>query len=228
MSETTAERTIALDEERSVSALLDLPADAQALYVLAHGAGAGMTHRFMGAIATALTVRRIATLRYNFHYMERGSRRPDSPRIAHAAVRAAVTDATIAAPGLPLFAGGKSFGGRMTSQAQAAAALPGVHGLIFMGFPLHPPGKVGSERGDHLFDVAIPMLFLQGARDEFAKLELLEPLCERLGASANLRLIESGNHSFRVPKATGLSEADVIDVLADAAAAWITQLLESK
>ncbi len=170
----------AVGPERQVSGLLTLPAGARALYVLAHGAGAGMRHPFLATMATALAERGIATLRYQFPYMEAGGRRPDSPAVAHAAVRAAVAEGARRAPGVPLIAGGKSFGGRMTSQAEALEPLPGVVGLAFLGFPLHPPGKPGDERGDHLKDVRLPMLFLQGTRDEFAELGLLEPLCRRL------------------------------------------------
>ncbi len=221
MSIEPTELTIDVDDERRVSALLTLPAGAGAVYILAHGAGAGMTHPFLAGMAAALAERRIGTLRYQFPYMERGSRRPDSPRIAHAAVRAAAAEAGRQAPGAALFAGGKSFGGRMTSQAQAAEPMPGVKGLAFLGFPLHPPGKPGDERGDHLADVAIPMLFLQGTSDDFAKLDLIEPLCKRLKPLANLQLIEGGNHSFRLPKAAGRKPDEVIDELAGRLATWI-------
>lgn len=213
--------TIDVDEERQVSGLLMLPPRPLALYVLAHGAGAGMAHPFMTDMAGALMERNIGTLRYQFHYMERGSRRPDAPRLAHAAVRAAAVEAARQAPGVPLIAGGKSFGGRMTSQAQAIQPLPDVRGLAFLGFPLHPPGKPGDERGDHLAEIDIPMLFIQGTRDEFAKLELLEPVCERLGNLATLDLVEGGNHSFRVPKAAGRKPAEVLADLADKLAAWL-------
>src|SRR3954452_11717995 len=165
----------------TVSALLLRPDNARACLVLAHGAGAGMAHPFMATIATGLGERGIASLRYQFPYMEKGGKRPDSPAVAHAAVRAAVAEAARRCPGLPLLAGGKSFGGRMTSQAQAIAPLPGVRGLVFLGFPLHPPGKPSTERAEHLADVAIPMLFLQGSRDEFAELALLDPVITGLG-----------------------------------------------
>src|SRR5882672_1237658 len=158
-----------------------------------------MTHPLMVAMADGLAERGIATLRYQFLYMEQGSRRPDPPKLAHAAVRAAVLEAARRLPELPLFAGGKSFGGRMTSQAQAAAPLPGVRGLVFLGFPLHPPGKASTERAKHLFDVGIPMLFLQGTRDELADLQLLEPLCAQLGPRATLRPLQDADHSFHVP-----------------------------
>jgi predicted alpha/beta-hydrolase family hydrolase len=212
--------SFAVDAERTVSGLLILPKGARALYVLAHGAGAGMAHPFMAAISAALAERSIATLRYQFPYMERGSRRPDSPAIAEATVRAAVAKARVLAPNLPLFAGGKSFGGRMTSQAEAHGPL-GVEGLAFLGFPLHPPGAPGDKRGEHLAAVKVPMLFLQGTKDEFAGLDLLRPLVKRLGRKAKLHLIEDGNHSFRVPAKSGRKEADVIAELADTLAGWM-------
>src|ERR1700733_6978054 len=170
----------------SVSALLICPAKARACYVFAHGAGAGMSHPFMETFATGLGERGVASLRYQFPYMEKGSRRPDPPAIAHAAVRAAVAEAGRACPGLPLIAGGKSFGGRMTSQAQAIAPLAGVRGLAFLGFPLHPAGKPSSDRAKHLVGVQVPMLFLQGTRDSLAALTLLEPVVKRLGSSPTL------------------------------------------
>ena len=213
--------TIAVDETQRVSGLLQAPATPRACYVLAHGAGAGMTHPFMAAVANDLAARDIATLRYQFPYMERGSKRPDTPKVAHAAVRAAVAEASRLLPGLSLFAGGKSFGGRMTSQAQAAASMAGVLGLVFLGFPLHPAGKASDERGAHLFDVRIPMLFLQGTRDELADLTLLQPLVERLGPRATLRLFEDADHSFHVPARTGRKDAEVRGELADALAEWI-------
>ncbi|HEY6893741.1 MAG TPA: alpha/beta family hydrolase, partial [Rhodanobacteraceae bacterium] len=182
------EITIDVDASRRVSALLRVPAEARACYVLAHGAGAGMRHPFLGAIAEALAARGIATLRYQFPYMEKGSRRPDVPAVAHAAVRAAVAEAARLLPDVALVAGGKSFGGRMTSQAEAAQHLPGLRGLVFLGFPLHPAGKPSDERAQHLTDVRVPMLFLQGTRDDLADLALLRPVVERLGASANLVL----------------------------------------
>ena len=213
--------TIAVDAERKVSALFEAPEKARACHVLAHGAGAGMNHPFLAAVATELAERGIATLRYNFPYMEQGSRRPDNPKVAHATVRAAVAEAARLAPGLSLYAGGKSFGGRMTSQAQSEEALPGVHGLIFLGFPLHAPGKPSVERGDHLFKVQIPMLFLQGTRDEFAELDLLKGLVKKLGKRATLTLFDDADHSFHVPARTGRKDADVRARLLDALAAWI-------
>jgi hypothetical protein len=209
-------------DERSgtVSALLTRPADARVLYVLAHGAGAGMRHPFLERTAAALGERGVATLRYQFPYMERKQRRPDVPAVAVAAVRAAVAAAARAAPDLPLVAGGKSFGGRMTSTAQSADPLPGVRGLAFLGFPLHPPGKPGTTRADHLAAVRIPMLFLQGDRDEFAELLLLRQVIRKLGAEATLHLVKGGDHSFNVPKSSGRSGADVMTEVCDTLAVW--------
>ena len=188
--------------------------------MLAHGAGAGMTHPFMAAMAEGLAERGIATLRYQFPYMERGSKRPDSPRVAQAVVRAAVAEAARLAPGLPLIAGGKSFGGRMTSQAQAAAPLPGVRGIAFLGFPLHAPGKPSEERAHHLVDIKLPMLFLQGTRDELADLSMLLPVVERLGPPAVLKVFPEADHSFHVPARTGRRDADVLREVLDALASW--------
>lgn len=217
-----AERmTIAVDGATRVSALLIAPKGAHACYVLAHGAGAGMTHPFMEAVANELAERSIATLRYQFPYMESGGKRPDRPAIAQATVRAAVVEAGRALPKLPLVAGGKSFGGRMTSQAQAAAALPRVKGLAFLGFPLHPAGTPSDERAKHLLDVEIPMLFLQGTRDTLADLALLKPLVKRLGKRATLHLIEDGDHSFHVPARSGRRDAEVRREMLDAFAAWV-------
>jgi predicted alpha/beta-hydrolase family hydrolase len=213
--------SIAVSDGHRVSGLLQVPPNARACYVLAHGAGAGMTHAFMVAIARGLADRGIATLRYQFLYMEAGSRRPDPPKLAHAAVRAAVLEAAQRLPDLPLFAGGKSFGGRMTSQAQAASPLSGVRGLVFLGFPLHPPGKPSNERAKHLFDLQVPLLFLQGARDEFAELELLEPLCRELGAGATLKLFPHADHSFHVPKKSGSTDAGIRAELLDTMANWM-------
>jgi hypothetical protein len=215
------ELTIAVDAPRRVSALLRAPADARACYVLAHGAGAGMRHPFMGAIADALASRGIATLRYQFPYMENGSKRPDVPAVAHATVRAAVAEAARAMPGVPLVAGGKSFGGRMTSQAQAATPLQDVRGLVFLGFPLHPAGKPSDERAMHLADVRVPMLFLQGTRDDLASQSLLKPVVERLGPNVKLVLFDDADHSFHVPAKSGRKDADVLAALADTIAAWV-------
>jgi predicted alpha/beta-hydrolase family hydrolase len=213
--------SIAVGEGDHVSALLQTPPAARACYIMAHGAGAGMTHAFMSAFANELAKRDIATLRYQFLYMERGSKRPDPPKLAHSVVRAAVAEASRQLPDLRLFAGGKSFGGRMTSQAQAASPLPGVRGLVFIGFPLHPAGAPADERGAHLADVHIPMLFLQGTRDELAYLSLLEPLVLRLGARATLHLFEDANHSFHVPARSGRKDAEVRAEMADVMASWI-------
>src|SRR6266540_4564407 len=188
--------TVAVEDAQRVSVLLQTPRQARTCYVIAHGAGAGMTHPFMGAIANGLAERDIATLRYQFPYMEQGSKRPDAPKLAHATVRAAVLEASRQVPELALFAGGKSFGGRMTSQAQAASPLPGVRGLVFLGFPLHPAGRPSAERAAHLFAVQIPMLFLQGTRDALADLQLLQPLAGELGARATLKLFQDADHSF--------------------------------
>ena len=207
-----------------VSGLLSAPPKARAALVLAHGAGAGMTHSFLASAAEGLFERGLATLRYQFPYMEKRSSRPDSPKVAHAAVRAAVTEAARLLPGVPLFAGGKSFGGRMTSQAQAIDPLPGVRGLVFLGFPLHPPGEPSEERAQHLSDVHIPMLFLQGTRDEFAELTLLQPVCDRLAPRATLKLFEHANHSFHVPARSGKKDAAVLAELLDAAADWMKSL----
>ena len=175
----------------------------------------------MAAVAEGLSSRGIATLRYQFPYMERGSRRPDPPKLAQATVRAAVAAAARARPELPLIAGGKSFGGRMTSQAQAAEPLPGVRGLAFLGFPLHPAGRPSQDRAKHLFEVKIPMLFLQGTRDNLASLDQLEPLCEALGHRATLKLFQDADHSFHVPARTGRKDAQVLADVLDALAAWI-------
>src|SRR5213592_2628482 len=203
-----------------VSALLVRPADARLLYVLAHGAGAGMRHPFLETISQRLAEREIATLRYQFPYMEQRARRPDPPAVAAAAVRAAVMEAARAAPGLPLVAGGKSFGGRMTSTAQAEAPLPGVRGLVFLGFPLHPPGRPGDSRAEHLARVQIPMLFLQGDRDDFADLKLLKPVVSGLGERATLHQVEGGDHSFHVLKRSGRTDAEVMAELVETIVAW--------
>ena len=184
-----------------------------------------MKHPFLGQVATGLAERGIATLRYQFPYMEKGSKRPDNPKVAQATVREAVMKAGEAAPGLPLFAGGKSFGGRMTSQAQATAPLPGVRGLIFLGFPLHPPGQPSDQRAEHLFSVRTPMLFLQGDRDDFAKLEILQPLLERLGTRATLKLFPDADHSFHVRARSGRNDADVMNELFDELTRWIESMI---
>ena len=208
-----------------VSALLLLPPDSWLLYVLAHGAGAGMRHRFLESISVALAQRGIGTLRYQFPYMEAGRRRPDPPLVAQAAVRSAAEKATKVAPGLPLIAGGKSFGGRMTSAAAAASVLPGVRGLVFLGFPLHPPGQPGTSRADHLDRVDVPMLFLQGTRDEFARVDLITDVCEGLEPNATLHLVDEGDHSFGVPKRSGLAPTDVLAELSDSIEEWSRALV---
>lgn len=207
-----------------VSGLLTLPPDARALYVLAHGAGAGMQHPFLATLADLLAARGIGTLRYQFVYMEAKKHRPDPPAVAAAAVRGAVIAAARAAPGVALLAGGKSFGGRMTSTAQAEAPLPGVHGIAFLGFPLHPPGQPGTTRAEHLSRVKVPLLFLQGTRDEFAHLDLLRPVVDGLGSKATLRQIEGGDHSFKV---RGRSPSEVMAQLADEVATWAAGVLSS-
>ncbi|MGC1350054.1 MAG: alpha/beta family hydrolase [Xanthobacteraceae bacterium] len=219
--------TITGDHDIEVSGLLQTPPQPRACYVLAHGAGAGMKHRFLGAVAAEVSRRGIATLRYQFPYMERGAKRPDPPHLAHAAVRAAVAAASHALPGVALIAGGKSFGGRMTSQAQAKAALPGVRGLAFLGFPLHPAGKPSQDRAAHLFDVQIPMLFLQGTRDTLAQLDQLEPVCNALGARATLQLFADADHSFHVPARSGRSDAQVLGEVLDALAAWVDRVVSA-
>jgi predicted alpha/beta-hydrolase family hydrolase len=216
--------SIAVDGANKVSGLWLQPAKAKAGLVLAHGAGAGMTHRSMAAIAEGLAARGIATLRYQFPYMEKGSKRPDRPPICHATVRAACAQAAKLGGRLPLFAGGKSFGGRMTSQAQALEPLAGVHGLVFFGFPLHPAGAPSRTRAEHLADVAIPMLFLQGTRDALAELDLLKPTVRGLGKRAKLVLAEDADHSFHVPAKTGRKDEAVLAELLDAAAGWMTSV----
>ena len=220
---TAKQITIALDGDATVSGLWLAPPDAKAAYVFAHGAGAGMAHKSMTAIAEGLAARGVATLRFNFLYMERGSKRPDSPPLAQSAVRAAVAKAHEMSPKLPLFAGGKSFGGRMTSQAHALAALPDVRGLLFFGFPLHPAGKPSDERAAHLEDVKVPMLFLQGTSDALAELDLLRPVVKRLGKRATLALFEHADHSFHVPAKSGRKDPEVLAEILDTAAAWINE-----
>ena len=214
-------QALTLPNGETVSALWQSPPDPAAVLVLAHGAGAGMTHRHMTASTDGLEARGIATLRYQFPYMEKGGKRPDPPAVAHAAVRAAVAEGLTRAGGLPLFAGGRSFGARMTSQAQAKAAMDGVRGLVFFAFPLHPAGKPGVDRADHLADVAVPMLFLQGTADTLATLDLVEPVVAGLGARATLVLAPDADHSFHVPARTGRKDPEVLAELLDSAAAWM-------
>ncbi|HUS30377.1 MAG TPA: alpha/beta family hydrolase [Kofleriaceae bacterium] len=203
--------------------LLVRPRNAKALYVLAHGAGAGMRHAFMRSIAEALADHAIATLRWEFPYMAANKPRPDAPAVAEAAVRAAWTASAKIARSLPRFAGGKSFGGRMTSRAHAASPLPDVRGLIFLGFPLHPPEQPGIERAEHLTSAAGPLLFLQGTRDDLADLKLLRPVVKKLGARATLHIVEHADHGFDVLVRSGRKPADVLDELATAIADWIAR-----
>ena len=212
---------IEIGPNAAVSALVMRPPQPRACYVFAHGAGAGMTHASMETVAAGLSQRGIASLRYQFPYMEKGGKRPDPPAVAHAAVRAAVAEAGRRFPALPLVAGGRSFGGRMTSQAQASSPLPGVRGLAFLGFPLHPAGKPSSDRARHLTEVNIPMLFLQGTRDTLAELSLLEAVVKSLGSRAALHLLEGADHSFHVLKSSGRNDREVMDEALDAFAAWV-------
>ena len=207
-----------------VSALLVNPKNAQWLLVLAHGAGAGMTHPFMEKLSEELVSVDIATFRYQFPYMEQRRRVPDSHAVLTATVEAAVQAATQAAPGLPLLAGGKSMGGRMTSQAAAQHPLEGVRGLVFFGFPLHPPNRPGTKRADHLTKVTVPMLFLQGTRDTFADLKLLRPICTKLRPRATLHIIESADHSFHVVKSSKRTDAEVLRELTETTASWAATL----
>ena len=218
---TTEELRITIDGEAEVGGLLTRPASPVAAYVFGHGAGAGMAHHFMADAAAGLAAHGVATLRYNFPYMEKGSRRPDVPKVAQACVRAAVAEAAKRLAGLPLFAGGKSFGGRMSSQAQAAQPLPGVKGLVFFGFPLHPAGEPSIERAKHLAMVELPMLFLQGTRDELADLDLIRSVTERLGEKATLKTFEDADHSFHVRAKSGWNDAQVMAALTEAAARWM-------
>ena len=214
------ELRIAVGDE-NVSGLLLRPEDARALYVFAHGAGVGMHHANMESNARGLAERGIATLRYQFPYMEKGSRRPDPPRIAHAAVRAAVAQANELAPDLPLFAGGRSYGGRMTSQAQSLAPLPGIRGLAFLGFPLHPAGDPGIDRAGHLAAVKLPMLFVSGERDALADLDLLKGVVDGLGDLATLHVVAAADHVLKVPASSGRSNAEAEAEALDAIADWI-------
>ncbi len=208
-------------EAGAVSGLLALPANPQACFVFAHGAGAGMTHPFMAALATGLAQRGVATLRFQFPYMEQGSKRPDSPKVAQAAIRAAVQAAAQRLPGLPLFAGGKSFGGRMTTQAQAADPLAQVRGIVLVGFPLHAAGKPGDERAAHLAAVKLPMLFLQGTRDTLADLDLIRKVTAKLGDRVTLHIVDGADHSFHVLARSGRNDDEVREELLDAMAGWM-------
>lgn len=216
--------TIGVGANHRVSGLFERPGTARAVFVLAHGAGAGMEHPSLQSVATGLVERGIAVLRYQFPYMEQKSRRPDPPALCHATVRAAVAETARLAPDLPLIAGGRSFGGRMTSQAQAQAPLPGVRGLVFLSFPLHPAGRPGTDRAAHLQEIGVPMLFIQGGRDELADLRLLRPIVERLGALATLHVLEDADHSFHVPARSGRKDAEVRQDALDALGVWLDRL----
>ena len=218
---TPDKRTIEVGEAGAVTCILQVPDRALACYVMAHGAGAGITHPFMSAVADGLYARRIGTLRYHFLYMERGSRRPDNPAVAHATVRAAVSEAHRAVPSLPLFAGGKSFGGRMTSQAQAEAPLPHIRGLVFFGFPLHAAGQPTILRAQHLERVQVPMLFLQGTRDTLADFKLITLVTDELGQRATLVEVQDGDHSFHVRARSGRTDAQALTDVLHAVCAWI-------
>lgn len=215
---------IAVDAE-AVSAVLLCPPNAKALYLFAHGAGAGMDHHAMESNAQGLAARSIATLRYQFLYMEKGSRRPDGPKAAHAVVRAAAAKAAQLVPELPLLAGGRSFGGRMTSQTQAEEALPNVLGLAFLGFPLHPVDKPGIDRAAHLSKIAIPMIFIAGSRDALAETDLLCPVVSDLGNQSRLHIVDHADHSFKVAKKSGRTTADAEAEALDALAGWISNII---
>lgn len=224
MSE-AAHRFLASDSSGEVSALLVRPPAARWLFVFGHGAGAGMRHSFMERVAAELAEREIATFRYQFPYMEKGRSRPDYGAKLIATVRSAVAEAHSLTGDLPLVAGGKSMGGRMTSMAAAKEPLPGVAGLVFLGFPLHPAGKPGTERSEHLFEVELPMLFLQGDRDRLAEPDLLTPVCTRLGSTATLHVVEGGDHSFHVLKRSGRTDDEVMRELADTMRTWCERLI---
>jgi predicted alpha/beta-hydrolase family hydrolase len=221
----SAHTFVATKSSGNVSALLMRPSGARALYVFGHGAGAGIEHAFMAAVADRLAGLGVATLRYHFPYMEAKKNRPDPPAIAVKTVRSAVVEAARLAPGLPLFAGGKSFGGRMTSTAAAEEPLRGVRGLAFVGFPLHAPGRDSSERGAHLAGVRLPMLFLQGTRDKLANLDLLRPLLARIQPEPTLHVVEGGDHGFHVPKRSGWTDEEVLDDLCKRLASWIDEVV---
>jgi uncharacterized protein len=219
--------TFSVEGASDVSALLLCPDDARWLLLFAHGAGAGMRHSFMESLSRELAALQIATFRYQFPYMEKRSGRPDSPAILTATVAAALRTAAETAPGIPLLAGGKSMGGRMTSQAAAQNLLPKVRGLVFFGFPLHPPGSPSIKRADHLAKVQTPMLFLQGTRDTLADLKLLRPIIKKLGELATLHIIESADHGFHVLKRSGKTDASVLAELAQTTADWVGNLKQS-
>lgn len=226
LTKRTESTFLATDSSGDVSAILLRPKKARALYVFGHGAGAGMTHAFMEGAAARLAERDIATFRYNFPYKEAGRKGPNPAPVLVKTVRSAVAEAARSSPDLPLFAGGKSMGGRMTSTAASKEPLPGVLGLAFVGFPLHAPGRDSSERGDHLADVRLPMLFLQGTRDRLAKLDLLEPLLSRVAPPPMLHIVEDADHGFHVPKRSGRTDDDVLDELCDTLAGWVGGVLD--
>ena len=224
----TSEHTFrATESAGDVSAVLVRPDGARCLYVFGHGAGAGMHHAFMEACAGLLAERGVATFRYHFPYMEAGRKAPNPAAMLVKTVRSAVSVAEALVPDLPVLAGGKSMGGRMTSTAASTEPLGSVRGLAFFGFPLHAPGRDSSERGDHLKDVGLPTLFLQGTRDNLADLDLLRPVCKGLGRRARLHVIETGNHSFKVLKSAGRTDDEVLDELADTVTAWSSRVVES-
>jgi hypothetical protein len=224
MAATKPMRFTVSEKAGKVSGLMRVPVGATALLVLAHGAGAGMRHHFMEDVAEKLAARGIATLRYQFPYMEKGTKRPDNEVLLTATVRAAVAAAREQGPDVPLFAGGKSMGGRMTSIAASKDPIEGVRGLIFFGFPLHAAGRPGAERGKHLYSIKTPLLFLQGSRDTLADLRLLEPVCKGLGKRAELFVVEGGDHSFHMLKSSGRSDDEALDQIVSKAAAWISGL----
>ena len=225
---TREELRFVVEGSGEVSALLVRADQARRLLVLAHGAGAGMRHPFLEKLSGELAGAGVATLRYQFPYMEQRRRIPDAPAVLTATVAAAVRAASKAAPGVTLFAGGKSMGGRMTSHAAAQNLLDGVRGLVFYGFPLHPPGRQGTKRADHLPKVTVPMLFLQGTRDTFADLKLLRPICAKLSPLATLHVIENADHSFHVPKSAGRSDAEVLRELVQTTSLWTERIEKNR
>lgn len=226
----TAEQAqfVSTPEKGEVPAVLIQPAGARAMLAFAHGAGAGIHHPFMRATAERLAARGVATLRYQFPYMQLGRRPPDRPSVLIDTVRAAAARAGALSAGLPLFAGGKSLGGRMTSMADARAPLSDVRGLVFFGFPLHPPKRPSTERAAHLAEVHVPMLFLQGTRDVLADLDLLDPIVADLGSRAVLHLVQGADHGFEVLKRSGRTSEQVLDELADAVSTWIEEVLSAR
>ncbi|MGH2574481.1 MAG: alpha/beta hydrolase family protein [Ignavibacteria bacterium] len=219
-------RFLATKSSGEVGAILMQPEKAEWLMVLAHGAGAGMQNKFMEKISIELVNNGIASFRYNFPYMEHGKKSPDPKPIILMTIRSAVEAAAKILPGIPILAGGKSFGGRMTSTADSENHLINIKGIVFFGFPLHPPGKPSAERAEHLFKVSVPMLFLQGKRDSLADLKLLKPICKKLGTRAHLHIIEGANHSFHMPKSSGINDDDVIKELAEKVKEWAVKLIK--